>query len=215
MLTAFMVAEIAHAQGIKVAYQEDFNVEQQLQQIKDPAIREAVKGQLKMDSGITFLSNKKGKSLYTRTNDEAFYKDTRKKQLITQEIFLDRPFIVTEDLVPLHWELDNEEKNILNYPCKKATLSENKKNITAWYCPNIPINDGPESYWGLPGLILQIEDGGRTITFQGIDMNSSDVDKTISVPDKGEKMSREKFNELREKKLKDIGGNGSIKVIQF
>jgi GLPGLI family protein len=30
--------------------------------------------------------------------------------------------------------------------------------ITAWYTPEIPVNQGPENYWGLPGLILEIND---------------------------------------------------------
>jgi GLPGLI family protein len=30
--------------------------------------------------------------------------------------------------------------------------------ITAWYT-EIQVNQGPENYWGLPGLILEINDG--------------------------------------------------------
>jgi len=31
--------------------------------------------------------------------------------------------------------------------------------VTAWYTPEIPVNQGPENYWGLPGLILEVNDG--------------------------------------------------------
>jgi GLPGLI family protein len=35
--------------------------------------------------------------------------------------------------------------------------------ITAWYTPEIPVNQGPEGYWGLPGLILEVNDGKTII----------------------------------------------------
>ena len=54
--------------------------------------------------------------------------------------------------------------------CYKATMSEivinpiNLKSstyiITAWYAPKIPFSVGPLNYFGLPGLILQVERRG-------------------------------------------------------
>jgi GLPGLI family protein len=38
-----------------------------------------------------------------------------------------------------------------------------KVTITAWYTPEIPVSQGPEGYWGLPGLILEVNDGKTTI----------------------------------------------------
>ena len=35
--------------------------------------------------------------------------------------------------------------------------------VTAWYTPQIPINQGPGEYWGLPGLILEINADKTTI----------------------------------------------------
>jgi len=46
--------------------------------------------------------------------------------------------------------------------------------ITAWYTPEIPINQGPEGYWGLPGLILEVNDGKTIILCSKLVMNSKD-----------------------------------------
>ena len=35
--------------------------------------------------------------------------------------------------------------------------------ITAWYTPEIPVSQGPEGYWGLPGLISIFSFGFKTI----------------------------------------------------
>lgn len=68
------------------------------------------------------------------------------------------------------WKLTTEEKIIEGFLCYKATMSEivinpiNLKSstyiITAWYAPKIPFSVGPLNYFGLPGLILQVERRG-------------------------------------------------------
>ena len=35
--------------------------------------------------------------------------------------------------------------------------------MTAWFTPEIPVSTGPAMYGGLPGLILEISDGNRTM----------------------------------------------------
>ena len=34
-----------------------------------------------------------------------------------------------------------------------------EETITAWYTLDIPVNNGPSRYHGLPGLILEVNDG--------------------------------------------------------
>ncbi|HQK40313.1 MAG TPA: GLPGLI family protein, partial [Flavobacterium alvei] len=43
--------------------------------------------------------------------------------------------------------------------------------VTAWYTPEIPVNQGPDSYWGLPGLILEINDGKTVILCSKVVLN--------------------------------------------
>jgi GLPGLI family protein len=34
-----------------------------------------------------------------------------------------------------------------------------EKVVTAWHTPDIPLPHGPGDYWGLPDLILEVNDG--------------------------------------------------------
>lgn len=77
--------------------------------------------------------------------------------------------------------------------------------ITAWYTPEIPINQGPENYWGLPGLILEVTDGKAVILCSKLVLNTKDK-KEIKAPKKGKEVTQaeydkivmEKMNEMRE-----------------
>ena len=52
--------------------------------------------------------------------------------------------------------------------------------ITAWYSPEIPVSQGPENYWGLPGLILEVNDGKTTILCSKVVLNLKDkVEKEV------------------------------------
>lgn len=62
------------------------------------------------------------------------------------------------------WVMDNEEKIINGYNCKKATIAKLSygrsgiiiDNITAWYTTDIPVNYGIQNFEGLPGVIVEL-----------------------------------------------------------
>jgi GLPGLI family protein len=75
--------------------------------------------------------------------------------------------------------------------------------ITAWYTPEIPVNQGPESYWGLPGLILEVNDG-KTITLcSKVVLNSKDKVE-IKASTKGKVISQKEYDETVIKKMKEF-----------
>jgi GLPGLI family protein len=128
-------------------------------------------------------------------------------------------FLVKDSLPDYSWELSSETKNIGNYTCYKATYSkevenknisfkdgdsveETKKEIivtTAWYTPQIPLSDGPGPYQGLPGLILEMNDGKKTIVCTEIILNPSEK-TTILEPTKGKVVSQKKFTKIQKEK---------------
>lgn len=82
--------------------------------------------------------------------------------------------------------------------------------ITAWYAPEIPINQGPDNYWGLPGLILEVNDGKTVLLCSKVVMNTKDKTE-IKAPKGGKPISQKEFDEVMLKKMEELqqmGGPG-------
>ena len=110
---------------------------------------------------------------------------------------------------------DKEEKakdSIEN--AKKTNLMDSfempkEVTITAWYAIDIPVNQGPENYWGLPGLILEVNDGKTSILCSKIVMNSNEKTE-IKAPSKGKVVSQKEYDDIVVKKtaeMREMYGN--------
>ena len=75
--------------------------------------------------------------------------------------------------------------------------------VTAWYTPQIPVSQGPGDFWGLPGLILEVNTDKTTILCSKIIMNPKEkVD--IEAPKKGTIVSRSEYTETVKKKMEEM-----------
>ncbi|MGB0769887.1 MAG: GLPGLI family protein [Flavobacteriaceae bacterium] len=75
--------------------------------------------------------------------------------------------------------------------------------VTAWYTPQIPVNQGPGEYWGLPGLILEVNADRTTILCNKITLNPQQKIE-IQAPDKGKVISRSDYNTTVKKKMEEM-----------
>jgi GLPGLI family protein len=84
--------------------------------------------------------------------------------------------------------------------------------VTAWYCPEIPVNQGPDEYWGLPGLIMEVNDGKTVIMCSKLVLNVKDKIE-IKAPTGGDKVTQKEYDDIMIKKMKEMsemgGGPGS------
>lgn len=64
-----------------------------------------------------------------------------------------------------NWQMQKEKKHLMNYPVTMATTTYGGRQWTAWYTEEIPINNGPYVFGGLPGLILELYDDQRYFHF--------------------------------------------------
>ncbi|MFD1294740.1 GLPGLI family protein [Lutibacter holmesii] len=89
---------------------------------------------------------------------------------------------------------------------KKAKELENVMEVitvTAWYTLDIPVSNGPGDYWGLPGLILEVDAGETKILCTKIVLNPKEQ-VTISEPTKGKEVTQKEYDTIVEEKTKEM-----------
>ncbi len=75
-----------------------------------------------------------------------------------------------------NWKLTEEKKQVKNLTLQKATTVWGGRNWTAWFTTEIPFQEGPYKFHGLPGLIVEIYDDKNNYRFELV--KSENIAKT-------------------------------------
>ena len=78
-------------------------------------------------------------------------------------------YVYEEPMQRISWRLiKGDERVILGQRCRRAECDFRGRHWTAWYAPDLPINDGPYKLDGLPGLILAAESASGQIDIEAV-----------------------------------------------
>lgn len=105
------------------------------------------------------------------------------------------------EVAPIIWKITNEIEIINKYKCKKATGKYRNRTITAWFTEEIPIPEGPYTFKGLPGLVIEAYDSHDYFHF--ILMGIRKVKKNIEPIPFAISTDYEKFSKKRNDFKKD------------
>lgn len=111
----------------------------------------------------------------TYFNFHPFYIFSENENLAYTEKLHDQYFGYDEK-IEYNWSFSNESKIILGFKCKKATLKYGGRLWIAWYAQDIPINQGPYKFRGLPGLILEVVDSEGDFKFNAYSVQKYNED---------------------------------------
>ena len=100
----------------------------------------------------------------------------------------------------------NKKENTDTIPIKKENETIPTTIVTAWYTPQIPISQGPLEYWGLPGLILEVNVGKTTMLCSKIIMNPDEKLK-IEAPQKGKEATKKEYKSIISGKMIEMRNN--------
>ena len=90
-------------------------------------------------------------------NENTVYKDFNQQTSISQKQVFESQFLLSDSLKNLEWKLLPETRTIAGFECHKAlTKICDSVVVVAFYTDEIIPSNGPESFGGLPGMILEL-----------------------------------------------------------
>jgi len=136
--------------------------------------------------------------------NDLYYINLKEHIFLKQTHFAGNVYLVSLPSNQLNWNITKEEKNIQNFKTYKAEaikIIDNKYHpeikVTAWFTPEIPTGIGPKNYFGLPGLILELQ--VDDILFYATELN---FEKSVLIkkPKRGIKITEDELEKLAEEK---------------
>lgn len=164
------------------------------------------------------------------------YKNIKNQSFLQEREVFGKKFLIKDSIPSFEWKMTGETKKIGQYTCFKATGRKikygldinnrrprreesnqeeqqtkpeaelNEVDVVVWYTPQIPVSQGPSDYWGLPGLILEVNEGRTTILCTKIVMNPDDHEP-IKIPSKGKEVNRAEYDAISKEKMDEMRQN--------
>jgi GLPGLI family protein len=109
------------------------------------------------------------------------------------------PCQYSETIPAQDWTMEEDTLTVTGYLCQKATCRFRGRNFTSWFTMDIPIQNGPWKFGGLPGLILKVYDDDRLYEFECMKIENFKQKYPITVYSgckNYEKTNRQKLHKL-------------------
>ena len=129
---------------------------------------------------------------------------------VTQRSIYNDLYIVTDSLRTVNWKITPEIRKIAGFDCRKAVgRIMDSIVVIAFYTDEILTNGGPESFNGLPGMILGLAIPRLHTTWYATKLTLVEVtDKDLVAPKKGKKMTGDSYRSELRNILKQWGDEG-------
>lgn len=180
----------------------------------------------KMVNEIYYLDFNEHKSVYKLAKENADIKymwgrkpsetDVTVKEIKTNQILLQRDifeqtYLVKDSLQNYEWKISNETRLIAGFECRKAvTKICDSVYIVAFYTDEITVSSGPESFGGLPGMILGLAVPRLQITWFATKVELKEPTEAMLNPkQKGKTVTWQVYEKDLQKAMKDWGKYGS------
>lgn len=137
--------------------------------------------------------------------------DYSSKTLLVEKEIYETKFLVADSFKKYTWKIQDEVREIAGYPCRKATTTVcDSVVVVAFYTDQIMVSGGPESFNGLPGMILGLAVPRLYTTWYATKVDLVPFDETqIKEPKKGKKVTSKELEANIGEKLSSWGKYGT------
>ncbi|NJN33067.1 MAG: GLPGLI family protein [Saprospiraceae bacterium] len=129
------------------------------------------------------------------------------QKMVEGHEMLGKTYIVEDSLRGFNWKIQNDLKEVAGHICMKAVYEDTvrKHKIEAWFAQDIPISAGPERFYGLPGLILEVvyNEDAIVLTADKIDYKKLTIELDEPKKLKGKRIKESDFTEVIKKHIAD------------
>lgn len=125
--------------------------------------RDSVMKNMIQSGGARGMNRNQMESL--RSNINYSVEKDKKDQKIIFKDRLGRDNYSYEEDRPMSWKILTETTKIGEYKVQKAETDFAGRKWTAWFTTDLPYQDGPYKFTGLPGLIVKVEDATGDYSF--------------------------------------------------
>ena len=122
------------------------------------------------------------------------YKDLVNDLRISQKSLFGSEYLIRDSLFKIDWKITNEPRTIAGFECRKAVARIfDSVVVIAFYTDEIIPASGPESFGGLPGMILGLAIPRLHTTWYATKLEVLDNTAQIRPPTEGKKYEPEDF----------------------
>jgi GLPGLI family protein len=149
-------------------------------------------------------------------NDMAI-QDLENGKYAAQKDVFEQTYLINDTTKHFEWKITGETREIAGFECKKAvTKICDSVYVVAFYTDQIMVSCGPESFGGLPGLILGLAVPRLSTTWFATKVeNLAPATKLLNPVLKGKKTNYKQLNTEMTKAMKDWGKGGARNLWKF
>ncbi len=128
-------------------------------------------------------------------------------QSVSQKSIYEETYLVADSTRRIQWRITNETRDIAGYACRRANaVVLDSIYVVAFYTDRIPVSGGPESFTGLPGMILGVALPHENTTYFATKVDDRPVSaKELEAPKKGKAVNYRELRGQLESSLKNWG----------
>ncbi len=135
------------------------------------------------------------------------YSDLDNHAAVSQKNIFEKTFLVQDSTRSIRWKITDETATIAGFECRRANaLIMDSIYIVAYYTDAIETPGGPESFSGLPGMILKLAIPHEHVIWTATKLYAVPVNETeFKIPAKGTKTTNASLKESIKSSLKAWG----------
>jgi len=135
------------------------------------------------------------------------YSELDSSKSISQKKVFEQVFLIQDSTRQIQWKITDESRVIAGFQCRRANaIIMDSIYVVAFYTDEIIAPGGPESFTGLPGMILGVSLPHQHVTWFATKVSATPVTAAqLRMPGKGKKVTNASLRETLKGRMKDWG----------